>query len=288
MKGEPTANISSIKRDLDLVRLDILNPDRTRQTLVKFKPDYIFHLAAMASVGKSFLQERLTYRVNVEGTLSILQGAEALPRLRKMVFVSSADCYGSFSPRNRTLTENDPLNPVSPYGISKTAAEQLCRYYARQRNVPVTISRSFNHCGPRQAESFVVPDFARQIAAIELGLRKPRMAVGDLGARRDFSDVRDIAVGYRLLAEKGRSGRCYQLSSGRAITIQTVLNMLLGLTSKKVRVVTDRSRLRKSDIPVLRGNNKRAIQELGYNPRYSIKTTLRNTFEYWITRLSSS
>lgn len=288
MKGESTTNIEAIKKDLDLVRLNILNADQTGKVITKYKPDYIFHLAAMASVGKSFSQEQLTMRVNIEGTLSVLQAARNLPRLKKLVSVSSADCYGLFSPKTRTLTEDDALNPVSPYGISKAAAEQLGLYYARRYDVPVTISRSFNHCGPRQTESFVVPDFARQIAAIELGQHQPRMAVGDLSTRRDFSDVRDIVSGYRLLAENGRPGRCYILSSGRAITIQSVLNTLLSLTSKQVEVVTDKARMRKSDIPVLRGDNRRAVQELGYNPRYTIKTTLRDTYKYWINRLSSS
>jgi len=288
MRAATTENIKSIQNNLELFRLDILNADRTQQVISKLQPDYIFHLAALASVGKSFSMERLTYRINVEGTLNILQTADVLSRLKKMVFVGSADCYGIFSPKNKTLTEDQPLNPISPYGISKAAAEQLCRYYAQQRNVPVTIARSFNHCGPRQTENFVVPDFARQIAAIELGLQKPRMAVGDLGARRDFSDVRDIVRGYRLLAEDGHPGRSYQLCSGRAVAIKTVLNTLLGFTTKKVRVVTDRTRLRKSNIPILRGSNQRAVQELGYISRYNLKATLYNTFEYWITKLSSS
>ncbi|MEA2031728.1 MAG: GDP-mannose 4,6-dehydratase [candidate division Zixibacteria bacterium] len=288
LKGESTKNIKLIKSSLELVYLDILDSDRTIQIVKKLKPDYIFHLAALASVGKSFSMERLTFRVNVEGTLNVLQAAEKLPKIKKMVFVSSADCYGKFSPKNKTLTESQPLNPISPYGISKATAEHFCRYYARRRNVPVTIARSFNHCGPRQEENFVVPDFARQIAAIELGLQKPRMAVGDLSAKRDFSDVRDIVRGYRMIAENGKPERAYQLCSGRAVSIQTVLNILLGFTSKKVRVVTDRSRLRKSDIPVLRGSNSRAVQELVYRSRYTIKTTLCDTYEYWIAKLSSN
>jgi GDP-4-dehydro-6-deoxy-D-mannose reductase len=238
-------------------------------------------------VGKSFSMERLTYQVNVEGTLNILQAARTLPRLQKLVFTSSADCYGIFTPKNKTLTEEHPLNPISPYGISKTSAEHLCRYYCNRYRVPVTIARSFNHSGPRQNDNFVIPAFAKQVAAIELKRQKPVISVGDLTARRDFSDVRDIVKGYRLLAEKGQPGRVYHFSSGKAVSIQSVLDILIGLSSRKIKVQIDKTRLRKSDIPVLRGSNRRAVQELGFANRYTLKQTLKDTFEYWIETLSN-
>ncbi len=278
---ESTANLDLVIDDINLVTLDILDPSKCISAVSAVKPDSLFHLAAFASVGRSFDNERLTFRVNFEGTLNVLQAAMQVSGLKRMIFVSTADCYGIFGPKNKTLTEDQPLNPVSPYGISKAAAEQASLFYFRQHGLPVTVARSFNHSGPRQNENFVIPAFSKQIAAIEAGLQKPVVSVGDLSARRDLSDVRDIVRGYRLLAERGRPGRVYHFCSGRAISIQSVLDKLLRLSSKKIRVRLDKARLRKSDIPILRGDNSRSVQELGYAARYSLQVTLKDSLDYW-------
>ncbi|HUV30616.1 MAG TPA: GDP-mannose 4,6-dehydratase [Acidobacteriota bacterium] len=285
---EPTDNIAAIRSDLRLVPLDILDGDRCKKVLRKLKPGYVFHLAAVASVGRSYEQEALTVEVNFRGTLNMLAAAGQLDRLNRFVYVSSADCYGIFSPKNRTLTENQPLNPISPYGISKAAAEYAVRYHYRQHRLPAVISRSFNHSGPRQTERFVIPSFARQVALIEAGRQKPRVQVGDLSARRDFSDVRDIVRGYRLIALKGRPGEVYQLCSGRAVSIQKMLDALLSFSTGKVTVKVDESRLRKAEIPVLRGSNRKAAQSVGFEIRYKLKTTLRDTLEYWRSKVGKA
>lgn len=284
---ESTANIAGLKGEVDIVRLDIQNASRCRQALLKAKPDYVCHLAAIASVWRSFEMERAVYRVNFEGTVNMLQAALEVDRVRRFLFISSADCYGVFTPRNKTLTEEQPLNPVSPYALSKAVAEQACRYYAQHYQLPIVTARSFAHSGPRQSADFVIPSFARQIATIETGRSRPVMAVGNLSAKRDLSDVRDIVRGYRMLIEKGRPGRVYQLCSGRAVAIQTVLNSLLKLSSHNIKVRVDRSRLRKIDIPVQRGDNSRAVQELGYRPRYTLMTTLKDTLDFWRKKINS-
>jgi GDP-4-dehydro-6-deoxy-D-mannose reductase len=283
--GESPENLESVINHVTLVKLDIMDAGNCRTAISALKPHFIFHLAALASVGQSFEKERLTFRVNFEGTLNILQAIKAVSNLKQMIFVSSSDCYGFFRPKNKTLTEKQPLNPITPYGISKAAAEQASLFYFRQYNLPVTVARSFNHSGPRQNENFVIPAFSKQIAAIEAGYRKPVLLVGDLSVRRDLSDVRDIVHGYRLLAEKGRSGRVYHFCSGKAVSIQRILDRLLRFSSKKIKVKVDQSRLRKSDIPILRGDNRRAVQELGYKPRYSLQATLKDTLDYWRDKL---
>lgn len=283
-ENESLDNLAGCEDKLQLERLDILDADRVRLRLAAVNPDYIFHLAALASVGRSFDLERATYRVNFEGTVNILQGGRSCDKLRKVVIVCSADAYGVFKPTSKILTETQPLNPISPYGISKAAAEQVALYYHRQYNLPVAIARSFNHSGPRQREDFVIPAFARQIALIESNRQEPVIKVGDLSARRDLSDVRDIVRGYRLIAEKGKPGQVYQLCSGKAVAIKQVLQTLLGLSKKKIKVVTDPSRLRKSDIPVLRGSNRKAGRELGFKLRYTLKATLSDTLNWWRNR----
>ncbi|PWB69951.1 hypothetical protein C3F09_09810 [candidate division GN15 bacterium] len=285
-EGESTHHLSAIEHRITLFEADILDAEHNRKLVRKFKPDYIFHLAAMASVGRSFEMERMTFLVNFEGTLNMLDAARAHAGLRKFVFVSSADCYGVFAPKNKTLREDQPLNPVSPYGIAKAAAEQAARYYHRAYNLPVVVARSFNHSGPRQSDSFAIPSFAHQIAAIESGLHKPELLVGDLSARRDISDVRDIVRGYRLLAERGKPGNIYQLCSGRAVAMSRVLEMLLKTSHRRIPVRVDKTRLRKADIPILKGDNRKAVRELGYAPRHSLQSTVADTLNYWRHELS--
>ena len=279
--GESTRNIQGIKSTLGLFTLDILNEKKCRELIARLQPDYIYHLAAIASVGKSFRMEKETLRVNLEGTVNLLEAARSLERVKALLFVSSPEVYGRFLPVNKTLTETQPFEPVSPYGISKAAAESICRHYWRQYGVPVVIARAFNHSGPRQSDDFALPAFARQVAMIEAGLQKPVLKVGDLSARRDLSDVRDIVRGYRLAAAKGTRGEVYQLCSGKTVSIQSVVEQLLAMSSKNIKLTVDRSRLRKAEILILRGTHAKAAQQLGYEVRYKLKDTLADTLNYW-------
>ena len=283
-ENESLENLSGIESKLQLERLDILDADRVRLRFGAVNPDYIFHLAALASVGRSFDLERATYRVNFDGTVNVLQAGRSCANLKKLVIVCSADAYGVFKPANKLLTESQPLAPISPYGISKAAAEHAGLYSHRQHGVPVVVARAFNHSGPRQREDFVIPSFARQIALIESKRQEPVIKVGDLTAKRDLSDVRDIVRGYRLIAEKGKPGQIYHLCSGKAVAIKQVLQSLLALSEVNIKVTTDPGRLRKSDIPVLRGSNRKAGRELGYKLRYTLKATLSDTLNWWRER----
>lgn len=281
---EPLDNILSFMHKLDLHPLDILDSGQCAISLKRLRPNFVFHLAAFSSVGQSFKNDRLTYRINFDGTLNMLEAAVGVKQLRRFIYVSSSDIYGTFSPRGKTLTETQPFNPSSPYAISKAAAEHACRFYHRYHELPVLIARSFNHSGPRQNDNFVIPSFAKQIAAIEAGRCQPVIRVGDLSARRDLSDVRDIVHGYRLLAEKGRPGQVYHFCCGKAVAIKSVLDSLLKLTPRPIKVKTDKRLLRKTDIPILRGSNHKAVKELGYKVRYTLKDTLSDTLNDWRER----
>jgi GDP-4-dehydro-6-deoxy-D-mannose reductase len=279
--GESTRNVHGIKTALKLFTLDILNEKKCQELIDRLKPDYIFHLAAIASVGRSFRMEKETLRVNLEGTINVLDSARGLKHLKALLFVSSPEVYGRFRPVNKTLTETQPFEPVSPYGISKAAAESVCRHYWRQYGVPVVTARAFNHSGPRQTNDFAVPAFALQVAMIEADWQKLILKVGDLSARRDLSDVRDIVRGYLLAAVKGTPGEVYQLCSGKTVSLQSVVKQLLAMSSKKISLQVDKKRLRKAEIPVLRGSHRKAAQRLGYKARYKLKDTLADTLDYW-------
>lgn len=280
-KDDSAEQIKQLKKRCTLYPLDILQKSKCATLIQKVNPNYIFHLAAFASVGQSFHHERLTYDINFNGTLNILEASLELKKLQKFLFVSSSDCYGKFTPQTKILKETDSLNPMSPYGISKVAGEHLCKLYFHRYAFPVVISRAFNHAGAGQNENFVIPSFCKQIAQIEAGLQKPVMHVGDLSVKRDLSDVRDIVCGYRLLAEKGREGEVYQLCSGTARTIQSVLDKLISYSTKKITVKIDKKFFRKNDIPIIRGNFTKAKKEIGYKPKYKIDKTLLDALDYW-------
>lgn len=278
---EKTENIATIKKQVHLSRADLMDERRLAKIIRQIKPDYIFHLAAMASVGESFKKSRLTYQVNFFGTLNLLEAAVELKTLEKVILVSSGDIYGRAALETKSLDESRSPEPISPYGVSKFAAEVLGQFYHMHHGLPIVRARAFNHTGPRQSETYVIPSFCRQIALIEAGRQKPEILVGNLSARRDISDVRDIVEGYYLLARKGKPGRIYHLCSGKSLSISDLLNTLRSLSNEKIAVKVDKKRFRKADIPVLRGNNRRAAKELGWHRRYSLEETLKATLDYW-------
>ncbi len=282
---EKYLNIRHIRDDIDLEVFSILNESRLKKAIKKIKPDYIFHLAAFSSVGRSFTREKVTYEINIVGTQNVFSAAEELKDLKKLVFVSSADCYGDFAPKGKTLTEEQDFNPMSPYAVSKTAGEYMAHYHRKHYGLPVVIARPFNHTGPRQSEAFVVPSFCRQVVEIERGRQMPVMQVGNLAPKRDLSDVRDIVRGYKLAAEKGKAGEVYQFCSGQSVAIKSVLANLLKLSKVDIKVTVDKNRYRKSDIPVLRGNYDKAKRKLGWKSEISLSETLSDTLDYWRMRI---
>ena len=284
-KDDPAEHITILKKQTSLHRLNILQPLKCLDIIKQVKPDYIFHLAAFSSVGRSFGAEQLTYDLNITGTLNMLQAAVNLKVKPTFFLASTSEVYGTIKPQTKTLLETDPVNPVSPYGVSKVAAEQIVKMYHQQYQLPVFIARSFNHSGPNQHPAFVIPSFCRKIVEIERGLHKPTMTVGNLAVKRDLSDVRDIVRGYRLMAEQGKSGETYQLCSGKAVSIKTVLNKLLALSDVTIKVETDKKLYRKNDIPVIRGDFAKARKTFGYEPRYNLDSTLTDTLNYWRTKL---
>ncbi len=283
LPGESDANLAHLGRKVAVDRFDITDPEACRRFVVKARPDYLFHLAAFSSVGRSFAQGGLTFRVNVFGTYHILEAVRGRKWLKKMVLVSSSDVYGPVGKKDLPLKPNHPLNPVSPYAQAKVAAEYLARTYADQYDVPVVTARSFNHSGPRQNPDFVIPAFCRKIVEAER-FGKKTIATGNLSARRDISDVRDIVRGYRMLAEKGAAGKVYHLCRGRAYRIGDLLKRLIGLSDIHIEVTRDPALYRKTDIPALQGSFHATRKEIGWKPTIDIGKTLSDTLRYWRER----
>ncbi len=203
------------------------------------KPDLVLHLAGFSSVSRSFEEPEMCRRINVTGTKNLLDAISGLGLKPKILVISSADVYGE--PEHLPIDEKHPLNPVSPYGKSRAEQEKLALSY----ELPVTISRSFNHTGRDQPDSFVIPSFRKQVEEAEDG---GTIRVGNLDIVRDFSDVRDVVRAYRLLLEKGKAGEIYNVGSGTGHSLRDILDMFIRETKKRLVVKVDDARLRKDDI----------------------------------------
>lgn len=281
LPAESTINVDHLTRKIRIDRFDITDAAACKKYLTAARPEFIFHLAAIASVGQSFGLGDLTFRVNVTGTHNLFETIRDRKWLKKLVFVSSSDVYGPVKPGDLPLSPDQLFNPVSPYAQSKAAAEYLARIYIEQYGLPIVVARPFNHTGPRQNPNFVIPAFSRKIIESLRGGRKA-VAVGNITVRRDLSDVRDIVRGYRLLAEKGKIGGAYHLCSGKAYLIGDLLSKLLSFTDIPIKIKRDKKLYRKVDLPVLRGSYYRTRKEIGWKPEIGIATTLKDTFDFWM------
>jgi GDP-4-dehydro-6-deoxy-D-mannose reductase len=277
------ALLGPLERRVGLLQGDVRNPRKMGVVLRKTQPDVIYHLAAQASIAQSFVKPVATVDTNVTGTVGVLEAVKREAPKSRVLFPSSADVYGLVRPKDVPIRETQPLLPRNPYAASKVAAEEVCRQYARTYGLAIVIARSFNHTGPGQAPGFVIPDFAMQIAALERRARGGTLKVGNLKARRDLSDVRDVVRGYRLLARKGKPGEVYHLGSGEAHRIGDFLAMLLKLAKVPIKVVADPARQRPSDLPILVADCSRTRRRTGWRTRIALERTLADTLDYWRT-----
>jgi len=284
---ENLTNIAHFPDRVRVERADLRDSVRLFAIVRDAAPQFVYHLAALSSASGSVQNPGLTYGVNLMGTLNLLLACRQRAPDCRFLFVSSSEVYGAVSERELPIREETPLRPANPYAGSKAAGELLAGQFFRSYGLGVICVRPFNHTGPRQLEGFVCSDFARQLAEIELGLRPPALTVGNIKVSRDFSDVRDIVRGYRLLLEGGEPGEVYQLGSGRAVPIEEILQILVGMTSKPVEVIVDPSRVRPGEAPALWGETAKAERAVGWKRQYDLKATLRDLVSFWETQLDS-
>jgi len=257
--------------------IDLLDRAAVVAAAARIKPAVVYHCAGAAHVGRAWERTSATFAANVLGTHHLLDGLHRGGAEARVLIPSSALVY---RPAEEALTENHPLVPAGPYGLSKLAQEMLAGHTGPGR-LQVSVARAFNHFGPRQDPSFSTSGFARQIASIEAGLQPPEIRVGNLDARRDLTDVRDTVRAYRAIAERGAAGRAYNVCAGNALAIRDVLDMLLARSRVQVRVHVDPDRFRPSDVPLLLGDATRMHEELGWVPRIPIQQTLEDLLNYW-------
>jgi GDP-4-dehydro-6-deoxy-D-mannose reductase len=261
--------------------VDLAEPTTYRSYLTEFSPDWIIHLAALSSVAESFTDPQLTQRVNVDATRMLLEAVVETGVPTRVLAISSADIYGQGF---ETPVAELPLShaiPKSPYATSKWEMEKMIEESFADRVVRV---RPFAHIGPGQRLGFVTSDFASQIAVIEKGQQEPVIKVGNTSVQRDFTDVRDTVRAYRLLLEVGQMGEVYHVASGKAVSIQHVLDTLLSLAHVPIRVQTDPKKVRPVDVPILVGDASKLTKACGWRATIPLEQTLSDILDYWRTQ----
>ncbi|MBO5319858.1 MAG: GDP-mannose 4,6-dehydratase [Ruminococcus sp.] len=262
--------------------LNILDADAVSEVIGAIKPDVIYHLAAQSSVSLSWKKPQLTADINVIGTINVLEAVKNCEKKDiRLILIGSGEEYGFIRKDACPLTEEEPLNPGNIYAATKACQGMLGEIYARAYKMDIIMVRAFNHSGPQQLPMFVISDFCRQIALIEKGDSPAVMSVGNLAAKRDFTDVRDVVRAYRLLGEKGVSGRTYNVGRGKAVEIQYILDTALSFSQKEIEVKQDPARMRASDIPVIEPDVSRIYGDTGWKAEISMEKTIEDTLNYW-------
>jgi len=279
------------RQDIEFVvpsaNLDIRQANAVDAAIRAAEPDWILHLAGQSSVADSLRQPIDTYAVNTIGTANIVSAAVTYGFQGRMLFVSSADVYGTVDAAALPISESQPAAPRNPYAASKLAAEIICLEAMRRSRLDVVIARPFNHIGPGQDSRFVIASFADQIAAIARHERPSTLAVGDLSVERDFCDVRDVVDAYFVLFERGNRGDVYNVCSGVSHRLDYVLEQLVLAAGVAVQIQVDQSRLRVSETPRLLGDNQK-LQALGWKPQIPLSQTLKDVFKHAFGRVQAN
>lgn len=259
---------------------DLMDSLAIQNILSLFQPDVVFHLAALADVGKSWREPQLAVKLNLMASVNLLEALRKLCPETKLILVGSSDQYGHLRNAGECVREDMNTVPGSPYAVSKKAQEEMACLYVKAYHMKICMTRSFNHGGAGQKTGFIIPDFASGIVQIERGISN-FLLVGNLSAKRDFTHVKDMVRAYRLLAEKGRPGEIYNVGSGVAWSAQHILNELCKMASCPIPVKQDPSRMRPSDTPVICCDHEKLSSDTGWHPELSLNDILADTLTYY-------
>lgn len=276
-----TENIDNIKSKLKLIEADLLDLNSLQRAVKESNPTHIFHLGAQSYVGASLKSPVATLEVNIIGTCNLLEAVRETGIDPLIQVACTSDEYGLVKESEIPIKETNPLRPSSPYAVSKIGVDYLSYFYSNTYKMKIVITRGFSQTGPRRGEVFAESSFAKQIAEIEKGKKEPVIMVGNLEARRDYTDVRDIVNGYLLAIEKGIPGEVYNICSGKSIKIKKVLDILISLSKVKVEVKQDPERMRSSDVLVFLGDNSKFVKQTGWKPLIPFKKTMEDLLNYW-------
>ena len=278
-------NILHIEDRIFLTEGDLKDMVSMKKCLAEVQPDRIFHLAAQSFVPTSWKCPAETFAINAVGQIHLFEAVLSLGISPRIQIAGSSEEYGHVNSDEVPMKETNPLRPLSPYAVSKVAQDLLGWQYFRSYGLDIVRTRGFNHTGPRRGEVFICSNFAKQIVEIERGKREPVIHVGNLEAKRDFTDVRDIVRAYWLSLEKGEQGEVYNLGTGKTYSMQEILDMLLDISQIDVKIEVDPDRLRPSDVPVLLSDSSKFRKLTGWEPIIPFRQSLQDLLDYWRERI---
>lgn len=282
---EQLHTIESLQDRLSLYQMNLSDPQNVQAVIDQTQPDYIFHLAAQSNVALSWKEPAQTFDVNVLGTIHLLEAVRRASLDPVIQIACSSEQYGLVDPEELPVTEETSFHPLSPYAVSRVTIDLMGYQYFKSYGMRTIRTRAFNHTGSGQSDQFVCSRFAKMIAEIEKGLREPVLTVGNLDAIRDFTDVRDVVQAYALSVTHGTAGEAYVIASGVGRSIQEVVDRLLSLSRIPIRIETDPTLLRPSDVPALFGNSTKIKEATGWYPHIRFEKTLEDILNHWRTRV---
>ena len=262
-----------VELDLDGAgALDVTDHDAVVARVAAERPDALYHLAARSHVGESWAAGDALVRVNVGGTRAVVDAC-VRAGVRRLLVVGSAEQYGAVHDDELPISESTALRPITPYGETKAAAEQVALEAHREHGLGVVCARSFNHTGPGQPSAFLVPGLAARIAAAERS-GADEIVLGNGDPVRDFSDVRDVVRAYALLVDHGTPGEAYNVCSGRGVRVGDLAAELVARASRPLRLATDGGLVRPVDVPVMVGDPAKLTAATGWSPALDLARTL--------------
>lgn len=286
LKNEAELYVTKLKNEIidieniNILDLDLLNISEVEKALREIKPEYIYNLAAQSSVALSWKNPQLTVDINIKGIINLLESIKGIENyFPRILLIGSSEEYGDFS--NGKIDENEKTIPKNIYAATKVFQSMISKIYVEAYKMNIIYVRPFNHIGPKQSPMFVVSDFCKQVAKIEKEKQDPIIYVGNLQAKRDFSDVRDIVNIYVEIIKKGKIGEIYNVGSGKAISVEEILNIILKNSSKNISVELDLKKIRPIDVPIVEADTTKLRNAIDYTYLYSIEETIKDILNYW-------
>lgn len=273
-----------VQKDIEgvtFLKADLLSAEDVEKVVAEICPEMIINLAAISSVGASWSIPQTTMSVNVVGALNIMEAARKQNCSPKVMFIGSSEEYAE---TDGAISEQVALDASNPYGISKMTQEKFADIYRKHYGMKIYSVRAFNHTGIGQRDSFVLPSFCKQVAAIEKSGKPGSIQVGNLSVRRDFSDARDVVRAYRMIIESDDCTKIYNVGSGTAYVLEEILQYIISLSSQPIEVEVDKNRIRPSEIMEICCDHTAITNDLGWSPKYDIKVTLKDMYQHYLRK----
>ena len=270
------------RKDIEVYDLDILNKEEIIKIFEKIKPDYIFSLAAQSSVSLSWKNPLLTVDINIKGAINILDAVREIDKYDpRIMLIGSSEEYGYVKEDEIPVKEENNLRPGNIYAVTKVCQNMIGKIYSDAYGMNIVNIRAFNHIGPKQAPIFVISDFCKQVSEIEKGLREPIIYTGNLEAKRDFTDVRDIVRAYSALALNGKKGETYNVGSGKAVSIKEILDIILKNSTKDIEIRRDEKRYRPIDIPIIEADIEKLKEITDWKREILLGESIEDILNYY-------